>query len=360
MFSRFAETLLVRVECESGQVGWGESQAGVAPNVVASIVDTILAPVLIGRDALDGSVLWDEMYSCMRDRGHGGGFMMDAIAAVDIALWDLAGKVYEEPVSRLLGGAYRLELPLYLSGPRGNTLEQRLADTERFVDEGFSAVKLFIGRGVEADVSEVGAFREHFGADLVLLVDAQWLYSPPEALRLGKALEELRVGFLETPINPEDISGHAELSRDLALPIALGETERTRWQFLPFLNARAVDVVQPDVGRCGITETRRIAFLAELHNLPVTFHCGVGFGPYLAATLQTAAAIPNLMYVEYQPDMHELARQAYGAEFVIRRGSAQILTFLPLGVAEYLSRARHWPAELIVVVGRIVAARAGS
>jgi L-alanine-DL-glutamate epimerase-like enolase superfamily enzyme len=320
LFAQDAETLFVRLETSNGLVGWGESQAGVGARAVAAIIEDILSSVIIGRDARATSVLWDDMFNTMRDRGHGGGFMLDAIAAVDIALWDLCGQFYGEPISRLLGGSYRTALPTYLSGPRGDTTDERIADTKAFVDRGFSAVKLFIGRGVDADLAEVSRFREAFGSSIELMVDAQWLYTVSQALELGKGLQALDVRFLETPINPEDIAGLEVLSGSLSMAIAAGETERTRWQALPFLERRAARVWQPDVGRCGISEALRIALLADLYHVPVAFHCGVGFGPYIAATLQTAAATPNLMYVEYQPDMHQLAKDHYGFEFVVEDG----------------------------------------
>lgn len=195
-----------------------------------------------------------------------------------------------------------------------------------------TAIKLFIGHGVANDLAEVECFRERFGTEVKILADAQWLYSRADALLLGRGLQALGVQFFETPINAEDIVGNAELASCLDLPIALGETERTRWEVLPFLQQRAVDVLQPDVGRSGISETVRIAFMADLYNVPIALHCGVGFGPYLAATLHVAAAIPNLLYAEYQPDMQELARDTYGARFVIEDGCALLPDAPGLGI----------------------------
>jgi L-alanine-DL-glutamate epimerase-like enolase superfamily enzyme len=331
LYSRDTETVFVRIRTDDGSAGWGESQAPVAGRAVATIVEELVAPVLLGRDARDHAVLRTFMYDAMRDRGHGGGFMLDAIAGADIALWDLSGRHYGEPVARLLGGAYAREVPVYLSGPRGSSVEQRLEDAQTFVDRGFKAVKLFAGRGVGPDLAEVARFRDRFGSGIELLVDAQWRYSRADALLLGRGLQELGVQLLETPINPEDVEGHADLARSLDLPIALGETERTCWQVLPFLHRSAVDVLQPDVGRCGITEARRIALLAELHNVPVALHCGVGFGPYIAASIHVAAAVPNLLYVEYQPDMHELAG-SYGWSFELEDGRLRLPGGAGLGI----------------------------
>jgi len=332
LFPRHAETVFVRVRTDDGGEGWGECQAPVGGTAVARLVEEVVTPVIVGRDPLEPSVLERAMYDAMRDRGHGGGFMLDAIAGVDIALWDLRGKHYGEPVARILGGAFRERVPLYLSGPRGDSVEERLEDATAFVEQGFGAVKLFVGRGVEADLAEVRLFRERFGDGVAILVDAHWQYPRADALRLGRGLEEFGVRWLEAPIDPEDVAGHAALVAALDVPIALGETERTRFQVKPFLEQRAVDVLQPDVGRCGVGEAVRIAELAEVFNVPVAIHCGVGFGPYIAASLQVAAAVPSLLYLEYQPDMHDLAGSVYGAEFHVEQGGLVISEAAGLGI----------------------------
>lgn len=332
LFSKFVETVIVRIRADDGTTGWGESQAPVANAAVATLIEELLAPTLVGRDPRDCGVLRDDMFNSMRDRGHHGGFMLDAIAGTDMALWDICGKHYGTSVARLLGGAYSTAIPVYLSGPRGESVEERMEDTQHFVDRGFKAVKLYIGRGVAEDMAEVECFRERFGPDLKILVDAQWMYSRADALIAGRRLEALGVQFFEAPIPSEDVAGNAELARSLDLPIALGETERTRWEVLAFLQQGAVDILQPDVGRSGISEAVRIAFMADLRNVPIAFHCGVGFGPYIAATIQVAAAIPNLLYAEYQPYMQELARDVYGARLVIEDGCVLVPDAPGLGI----------------------------
>jgi L-alanine-DL-glutamate epimerase-like enolase superfamily enzyme len=322
LYSDHIESLLVRVRTDDGVEGWGESQAPVAPEAVGVLVERLLASVVVGRDAREVDALWLEMYEAMHDRGQTTGFMLDAIAGVDQALWDLNGRVRGEPVWRLLGGAVppAAGLPTYLSGPRGATVEERIEDARQHAAAGFRAVKLFLGRGVEADVTEARRFREALGSEVELLVDVQWRYDVPGAIRLGRALQELGVGFLETPTAVEDVAGHAEIARALDLPVAVGEAERTRWQFRPFLEAGAVDLLQPDVGRAGISEVRKIGILAEAFHRPVALHCGLGLGPYVAASLQVGAAMPNLRWIEYQPDMHEASTALLEAPLRIASG----------------------------------------
>jgi galactonate dehydratase len=142
-----------------------------------------------------------------------------------------------------------------------------------------------------------------------LMVDVLWNYDVSAAIRLGRELERHQAMWLEAPVSPEDIGGHAEICRALDLPVAAGETEVTRHQFLPWFRARALDIAQPDVARCGITEARKIADLAGTFHIPVALHCGIMSAPGIAASLQVAAAIPNLLFLEFQPLMLTMANR---------------------------------------------------
>ena len=158
-----------------------------------------------------------------------------------------------------------------------------------------------------ADTASVKALRDALGDDATLLLDAHWVYTLDEAAQLGHALAALDVGFFEAPINPEDVEGHAQLAAAVPVPIAHGETERTRYQFRPWLTQSAAQILQPDVGRAGISETVKIASMAEAFNTLVAPHLSVGLGICIAATIHTAAAIPNLYLLEYQPPVFEAA-----------------------------------------------------
>ncbi len=342
LYSTDIETVLVRVRADDGSEGWGESQAPVAPEAVAMLVEALAGSIVLGRDPRELDALWHDMYDGMRDRGHVTGFMLDAIAGVDQALWDLNGHLRGEPVWRLLGGPDPAPagLPAYLSGPRGATVEERLQDARAHVAAGFRAVKLFLGRGVEEDLAEVRRFREALGPGVDILVDVQWRYDVSSAIRLGRGLEALGVGFLETPTDPEDVAGHAEIARALVLPIAVGEAERTRWQFRALLEAGAADLLQPDVGRAGISEVRAIAALAEAFHRPVALHCGVGLGPYAAASLHVGAALPNLRWIEYQPAMHEASEEILVRPLEVAGGRLRVPDGPGLGIG--LRPPEHW------------------
>jgi galactonate dehydratase len=324
LYSDRTETTLVKIETNEGIIGFGEGQSPVGPEVTAAIIDHVLGPFLIGRDPSDVQVLEHEMYQLMNIRGHYTGFMRHAISAIDIALWDINGKKAGLPVAKLLGGIFRTAIPAYVSGIRGSTLDDKLAAIREFLDSGFTAVKTFLGFGVQSDVEQVTAFTEVLRGRGQLMVDALWNYDVSTAIRLGRHLERLGVGWFEAPTAPEDVAGHAEVARSLDVPVAAGETETTRFQFLQWFQQRALDIAQPDVARCGITETRRIAELAAAFHLPVALHSGVLLGPGIAASLHVAAAIPNLLFQEFQPVMLKLANAVLKRPILCQAGAFQL------------------------------------
>ena len=301
LYSTRFETALVRVETSEGHTGWGEAQAPVAPEVACAIIDHILAGALTGQP-FDGSPariaeLWDLMYATMRVRGQTGGFMLDAISALDIALWDIAGQVAGKPICESLTPRPKRTIPAYLSGlPRGET-----------GTGGFRLVKLFY------DTQTPGEFFEHADAVIAaggqIAVDALWRHTPESALDFGAQLEKRNAVWFEAPLAPEDPLAHAALARELSVPIALGESYRTRHEMLPFFRAGALGVYQPDLGRCGITEGLRLAALAADHGVPVVPHVSIAFGPQLAAAIHFAAAVDNCSLAEYNPQVLAVANR---------------------------------------------------
>jgi galactonate dehydratase len=329
---RRLETVFVKITTADGVTGWGEALAPVAPEVVQTIVQQLLQPVLIGKNPLDGNVLWTIMYDLMRERGYYGGFMLDAISACDIALWDLRGKLLHQPVHQLLGGTYREAIPCYVSGLPRPTDAQRVELALEWTAKGFHAFKLAAGFGVKEDTDSIAALRSALGPDSPLLLDAHWVYTLDESIRLGRNLEALDAAVLEAPINPEDIDAHIELAKAVAIPVAIGETERTRYQFQPWLTRRGADLLQPDVGRTGISELIKIAQMAETFNIPVAPHLSVGLGVCISASIHVAAAIPNLYMLEYQPPVFELANALLSEPLICADGKYQLPAGNGLGI----------------------------
>jgi galactonate dehydratase len=333
VFSDAIETCLVRVTADDGTHGWGEAQASVLPEVVGILVQRLLGPVLIGRDPFDLDVLWHELFDTNRVRGHGAGFHLGAISALDIALWDLLGKASGKPIHQLLGGMYRDRLEVYLSGLASPTLTGRQDLARAAVNRGFRAIKLFLGHDPASDLENVRAIKEAVGPGARILVDGHWMYDRQTALSLGRAYEREGVFWLEAPLDPADLRGHAELARALDLPIAIGEVEQTRTQFLDILERGAADILQPDVGRAGgLTESRRIAALAETFGVPVAPHHGVGAGPLIVAGIHFAASIPNFLILEYQDLMHAVLAEIVDYPPVLENGAVHVPTRPGLGI----------------------------
>jgi L-alanine-DL-glutamate epimerase-like enolase superfamily enzyme len=264
------------------------------------------------------------MYEALLPRGHFTGTIVDAVAGADSALWDLRGKMLDRPVADLLGGAFRTRIPAYVSGLRGQTADEQIDAAREYVGRGFRAIKLFLTEGLERDVARLRRIRAALGREVDLMIDVLWAYDLPAAMRMGTVCEELGIAWFEAPINPQDLDGHAELARALRVPVASGETDRTRYQFLEQFRRRALDIAQPDVGRTGISEAKAIAELAEAFNIPLTMHTGMASAVLIAASLHVAATIPHCWYQEYQPFVTEVANRFLKTPLVCDQGHFEL------------------------------------
>jgi len=299
LYSVHIETALIRVTLDSGLVGWGEAQAPVAPEVACAIVDHILTAALAdeqfdGRLADIERLRW-KMYSAMRVRGQTGGFMLDAIAGIDIALWDLAGKLSGVSISHLLRTT-RPSIPAYQSGvPNGD-----LDIVRRAKDSGISDIKIYYDNDESSLWRTLDSVSAIAGQGHVA-VDALWRLTPESALAVGRELDGRGALFLECPLMPENAVAHGELARSIDTPIALGESYRTRFELIHFFEAKAMRYVQPDLGRTGITEALTIAERSHQLGLTIVPHVSIAMGPQIAAAIHFAAATPNCPMLEYNP-----------------------------------------------------------
>jgi galactonate dehydratase len=228
LYSKYRETVFVKLATDDGQVGWGETLASVAPEVATAIVESLLAPQLIGQDPLAVDALSTQMVRSMRDRGHFTGFFADAVAGCDTALWDLRGRLLGLPVYTLLGGPHTRRLRAYASGLSGATALQRAESARRAVEQGFDAIKLHLTKGRHDTIETVEAVRSAVGPAVSLMVDAHNTFDLAEAIKVGRELERLDVTFFEAPIDSENVAGLAELAATLQVRIATGEMERSR------------------------------------------------------------------------------------------------------------------------------------
>ena len=313
LYSIHFETALVRITLENGLIGWGEAQAPLAPQVASTIVDVLLAPVLTGQK-FDGSIeriqeLWLQMYSTMRVRGQTGGFMLDAISGIDLALWDLAGKIRKQPVRSLLPAAKTPRLlPAYLSGLPGANPRERVENAKPFIDDGFRIFKLYFDRSPEELLRSIDTLQSGF-TGIQIAVDALWRFSLEEAIAFGRELDQRNIKWFECPLLPELAADHAALAREIRTPVALGESYRTRYELQPFVESHAIRVLQPDLGRAGLTESLRIAEAATKHQIAIVPHVSIAAGPQIAAALHYACLAPGCDLVEYNPRVLEIANR---------------------------------------------------
>ncbi len=291
---------LVEVATDEGITGWGEC---FGPGNVAiankAIVEGVIQPMILGADPLDRDVLWHRVYNLLRDHGQKG-MPMQALSGVDIALWDIAGKVAGLPLHKMIGGAHRTDVAVYGYGMmlRPGTTAELAA---RFEDEaaairgmGFAATKMKVGFGPQDDIVLAEAVRKGVGDDYRFMVDANHCYTTSDAFYVGRALEELGAYWFEEPVAPEDLDGYRELRAGLKVNISGGEAEFNRWGWRSLLEARGLDIAQPEVCALGgITEYLRVLALCHAHFTPVINHVW-GSAVAVATNLHLLAAMPPL------------------------------------------------------------------
>ncbi|MCP5114390.1 MAG: mandelate racemase/muconate lactonizing enzyme family protein [bacterium] len=296
----YRHTLLVKVTAENGLYGWGESHAVMTPRVVKTAITDLFTPIIMGQDARNIEPLWEKMYSTQRLRGYGTGFFTRAMAGIDIALWDLVGKAAGVPVYQMLGGKFRDTIPTY-AGVGGNTFDDLKNNARRLLERGFTTMKMGLGkgRGPTRDPKRVAVVSEVIGDKGQVLVDSLAAYTLAEATIRGRELDALgNVGWWEDVLVPEDSDGYARLADALDVPICAGEQYSNRFQFRDLFHQRAADIVNPDISRVGLTETRRIAIMADAHGVLFSPHSSMGSAPYRAAAIHVCAASPNTVILE--------------------------------------------------------------
>ena len=300
VYPTFDRSVLVRVMSSDGAEGWGETYGLVAPAATTAIIDDLLADFVVGRNPFDAAAIHDDLYDLMRVRGYTGGFYLDALAAVDIALWDLAGRLGGRPLADLLGSRRRTSIPAYVSGLPAATLSERVAIASTWYARGFDAVKFADAVADSGPVTEIAALRRELGAAVRIGVDLHWRYQPAEAIRVIRDLEPYDPWFAEAPVAPEDVTAQAEVARAVRTPIALGEEWRTAHDARLRFERGCPAIVQPEMGHTGPTEFLRIAALAHTEGITVMPHATIGAGIFLAASLHAAAAIDAVGSHEFQ------------------------------------------------------------
>ena len=311
VYARTIETPLVKITLSDGTVGWGEANAGIGPEVVCLIINGIQAQMIEGQEYENPGALWDFLYDSQRGRGYSSGFWLDALAAIDIAVWDAIGKREQMPVAALLDPNPRKSFDVYLSGVRRSTLEERIDHVNSWIDTGLKGAKIFLTGDIEAGVAELDGLMAGAPNLEQWMVDTLWMCSH-ESAELGKLEYGKRnVRFFECPLQPEDLTGHQDLVTKPGAPIALGEHFRTRYQMEAWVQQpRALDVYQPDIGRTGFTDYMNQIAIAARAGILTTPHMGTGVSVFQAATLQCAAVAPPDYLQEFQGGLSDRLEKA--------------------------------------------------
>ncbi|HXV25634.1 MAG TPA: mandelate racemase/muconate lactonizing enzyme family protein [Alphaproteobacteria bacterium] len=304
---------IVRIETDDGLVGYGETDS--MPNVIQAIVDAPylnqlmsgLRALLIGQDPRETAKLWSLMCRGTTNYGRDGP-TRHAMAAVDIALWDIKGKAAGKPLHALLGGAQRKELRVYASHPLGDTPEQSRDHARRLVEAGFGAIKFGwhpLGPDPALDTEIVRALRAGAGDDIDLLIDGGMAWDLPAAIDRCRRFAEYDIYWLEEPLPAYDLNSYAALNQAVDIQIAAGELASTYVELAPLIEGRAVDVLQVDLSRTGLTEAMRIAELANLNGIPCVNHT-YSYDLNLAVSLHFMATIDLVSLCEYQVTPNEI------------------------------------------------------
>jgi galactonate dehydratase len=286
--TRLGPTVFVKIETNHGVVGWGEIK-GVDPRVSKPLAESLFE-LLDGENPTRIEYIWQKLYRAHRDI-RGGPFMVHTIAGIDIALWDLAGKLWNTAVYRLLGGPTRNRIRVYhtpqaVKLPPGGPYEHSgtPADIERIV-------------------ASIKAARQQVGPSGAVMLDAHCAIPPAMLIQLASALKPYELLFLEEPAVPGNIEVFRRLKEHIDIPLAAGERDRTIFEFLPYLQHRCLDILQPDCCHSGgVSSMRKIATLAETFQVPLAPHCTAGFLG-ISASLHVAASIPLFLIHEFYPDI---------------------------------------------------------
>ncbi|RIK42628.1 MAG: enolase [Chloroflexi bacterium] len=300
VYSIHDHTVLVKIKTERGLIGWGESFGVVAPEAVALIAQDLLTPLVLGRDPHDAVAIAEDMYNAMRVRGFFGGFYVDALAGIDIALWDLRGKLTGLPICKLLGAQRHTRIPAYVSGLPKATVEERAQLAKTWIDRGFSAVKFAAAVAHEGELAEMQAIRAAIGPGPKILADLHWKYTDQEAIKLITALEAYDLAVAEAPVQSEDLEGQTRVAAAVKTPVAIGEELRTVFEYRPRFVHRCMSIIQPEMAHMGITQFWQVCQMARAFHCQVMPHATIGVGIAQAASLHVSAALANLVMHEYQ------------------------------------------------------------
>jgi len=333
------DALLVKISTDAGITGWGEVDGG--PTVVKAIIEAPyshtlvngLRNLLMGENPMDTGRLWDKMYQATIYYGRGGA-VTQAMAGVDIALWDIKGKALKQPIVNLLGGAMRDKMRVYSSNMFQFTVEDTVARAKRAIDTGHTGVKFGwepFGRDEATDLKYVEAIRKAIGDKNDFMLDVGLVWDAKTTIRRAQLFEPYKLFWIEEPLHPDDYAGYAKVSRACVQHIAAGEEECTVVGYERLIDQGGIDIVQVDLTRCGFTQSMRIAAHAHSQGRKV---CNHNFTTDIntAASLHFLCAIENALVMEYCVEPTEIAQKLAKKPVLIKDGYAHLPSDPGLGV----------------------------
>ena len=331
---------IVKITCSDGTYGWGE---GYGPaNILESGIEFLKAQVL-GENPLHNEVIWNKMYRKTLDFARRG-VLVASMSAIDIAIWDIKGKLLNQSVGSLLGGVQRKYVVPYATGmyftEKDNLTKDFEVEAKLYLEKGFKAIKMKVGLGIAKDVNNVKHLRSIIGYDIKLMIDSNHAYTYTEALELSKKLEKYEISWFEEPVSPEFYEQYAELRQKTTIPIAGGECEYLRFGFHQLLKNKSVDIIQPDICACGgLTEAKRIASLASTYGVDIVPHTwGSSIGIHVALHfISNLESLPGRMIspdflLEFDQTENALREQLTFPKLEMKNGKIQVPSSPGLGL----------------------------
>ena len=331
---------IVKITCSDGTYGWGE---GYGPaNILESGIEFLKAQVL-GENPLHNEVIWNKMYRKTLDFARRG-VLVASMSAIDIAIWDIRGKLLNQSVGSLLGGVQRKYVVPYATGmyftEKDNLTKDFEVEAKLYLEKGFKAIKMKVGLGITKDVNNVKHLRSIIGYDIKLMIDSNHAYTYTEALELSKKLEKYEISWFEEPVSPEFYEQYAELRQKTTIPIAGGECEYLRFGFHQLLKNKSVDIIQPDICACGgLTEAKRIASLASTYGADIVPHTwGSSIGIHVALHfISNLESLPGRMFspdflLEFDQTENALREQLTFPKLEMKNGKIQVPSSPGLGL----------------------------
>jgi L-alanine-DL-glutamate epimerase-like enolase superfamily enzyme len=334
------DDLIIEVETDEGITGYGEVDT--APYVGKAVVEAYMShgtcyglkQVVTGNDPFDYEQIWNDMWAKTYYYGRSGP-VIHVMSGIDMAIWDIMGKATGKPVHKLLGGSYARKVRPYASALMPETKEEVKTMVQKYSSQGYTAIKFGwgpLGYSVKSDIELIEMARKTAGDPIEIMIDIGKRYRLKQAMQVAKALEQMNIFWLEEPLPAEDYVGYRRLTESTSIRIATGEEESGRLAFARLINESRVDVIQPDISRCGgLTEAKKIATLAADSNIllvPHAFKTGI----LVAASIQLIAAMPHVPFLEFSVTESAIRKELLKKPFAQKDGFVDVPETPGLGI----------------------------